>query len=199
MAVLKVDIESAVQFSVYLLQVAGMFIVKPDMFDLYHGNESFVAGNFSVYVVLLVGIIFIFLSLRFSSPQSVKYWVIAALASTILFLTFYFTYNTDLGKKTFQASMPGSGAPIRVIKGNNYKADLVAACPLLQKTDSMVREIDVIQSCADIKQWNQIDNVWYKKDILKNVNILLLDYYICLLSGSISLICGIQAMKSFKK
>jgi hypothetical protein len=194
---IKKDIENFLQFALFLIQLIGLFVVKPDMFDLYHQNHPFLAGNPAIYFMLLVSIAFILLSLTFNKPNQIKYWLIAAILCVGGFVFNFYRYNEDLANKTFLASSPNGVDPVRVIKGDTYW-ETISKCAIFKNGRDRVREIDVIQQCANITGWSQLDEIWPGEQIIANTKRLLNDYYLCLIFGSISLIGGVQAIKCLR-
>jgi hypothetical protein len=191
---IKKDIENILQFAFFLIQLVGLFVVKPDMFDLYRNNHPFLAGNPAIYLMVLVSIAFILLSLKFSKITHAKYWLIAVVVCVGFFFYSFHRYNDEIANKTFLATTPNGVDPVRVIKGDNYLAS-ISGCSIFKNSPAKIREIDVIQQCADIKGWSRLDDIWPADQIIANTNRLLLDYCLCLIFGSISLISGVQAIK----
>lgn len=190
----KVEIETVIQFAIGLIQMVGIFVVKPSLFDQYNHGTQFLAGDPGIYIMFLVTVGFILCSLTYYKAIHTKYWLTAMLSAMLLFTYFLVKYNADLREKTFLAVSATGPEPIRIIKGNNYNAELRKNCHLLI-TGLPVKELEVIQQCSNITDWNEMDKIWPREEIESNSNRLLADYYFCLLFGGISLICGIQAIK----
>jgi hypothetical protein len=105
-------------------------------------------------------------------------------------------YNPDIRNKTFLA-INGSES-VRVIKGNDYRKEIKNSCHLFKIPGKIIKEMEVIQECASIKDWNEIDIIWPATEIVDNTNKLLIDYYFSLILAATSLICGIQAIKCYR-
>lgn len=191
---IKVEIESIIQFAIALIAIVGLFLTKPAAFDLYSHGAPFLAGDPGVYLMFLVTVVFILLSLTYNKPLYTKYWLIAMLGAGILFSILLNKYNSDLRAKTFLAASVRGPKPVRIIKGTNYRKTLKESCPLFNSGEP-VKEFEVIQQCADLADWSEIDKIWPKEEIESNANQLLATYYLCLLLGGISLISGVQAIK----
>lgn len=191
---IKLEIETVIQFSIGLIQLVGIFVVKPSLFDQYNHGTQFLAGDPGIYFMFLITIGFILLSLSYNKPLHFKFWMATMLCTGLSFTYFLVKYNTDLKEKTFLAVSATGPEAIRIIKGNNYYAELKQNCPLFNSS-IQVKELEVIQQCSNITDWNEMDKIWPKEEIESNSNSLLADYYFCLLLGGISLICGIQTIK----
>ena len=191
----KVELESIMQFAIALIQMVGLFLVKPEMFDLQGHNTSFLAGDPGIYVMTIISIAFILLSLVCNKPKHTRYWIWGTAISCIVFSIVFIKYNKDIGHKTFLATDAANVAPLRVIKGNNYRKEITDSCEIFKMKSAKIKELDVIQVCANIRDWNDIDMIWPLEEIKANTQTLLIDYYLCLLMGGISLIAGVQAIK----
>ncbi|NNV57297.1 hypothetical protein [Limnovirga soli] len=193
----KVEIETVIQFAIGLTQLVGIFVVKPSLFDQYNHGAQFLAGDPGIYFMVLISVGFILFSLTYNKSIHTKFWVGGMLSAMVLFTYFIIDYNSNLREKTFLAVSATGPEPIRIIKGNNYSAELKKNCPLLI-SGMPVKELEVIQQCSNITDWNEIDKIWPKEEIESNSNRLLANYYFCLLLGGISLICGVQAIKCLR-
>lgn len=191
----KIEVETIVQFAIALLQCLGLFLIRPDMFDLYHHQNPFLAGNLGIYIMALISIGYFISGVIFNQPIHTKYWIAGMMITAVIFLICFFKYNKDLHRYTFLAVAPADLEPVRVIRGTNYREDIVQRCAIFRGDKRDINEMDVIQQCAELTDWTQIDKIWPAEEIISNTSLLLIDYYLCLLFASISLISGVQTIK----
>ena len=195
---LKEEIESVLQFAVLLIQLTGLFLVKPHLFALYTHASPFLAGDPGVYLMFIVAVLFLVMSMLWKKRIHGKYWLAATLLAAAGFIVALAGYNKKLENSTFLAT-GGPGIEVeRVIKGDHYRKEITDSCPLF-RGPAPVREQDVIMQCADIRDWSEIDSIWPREEILQNTSKLLTGYYLCLILGGVSLTGAIQAIKCYRK
>lgn len=190
-----IGIETVIQFAAVLLNLGGMFLIKPDIFDVYQNGNIFLAGNYASYLTLILSVVFIYLSITFNRRKFAQYWILACLIIFCFFCFSYYHYNQLLSTKTTLLQAAGQEETERIIKGDNYLPMIQRCAESIKTPDGVVSDLEVIQTCADIQTPSELDKIWPKKEILRNSKLLFLFYSLSLMLGCISIITGVQAIK----
>jgi hypothetical protein len=188
----NLKIETLLQFATLLAQVAGTFILKPELLIV---GSDLVAGNFSQFILLSLSVFFVYLSILFKEPQHARYWIICSMACCVIFCFSFFTYNKLLETKTFSFSDPEYQREVRLIKGDHYNPSIKKCAQILRKEQHEVDDMEVITSCANMYGPKETYKIWPKAEISHNAHLLFFFYFLALTFGSITIIAGLQAIK----
>ncbi|GEN67154.1 hypothetical protein [Chryseobacterium rhizosphaerae] len=190
----KTTLENIVQFAAVLLQIIGLFVLKPGIFNYQGETELFAGGNIYNFILIFISIIFLFLGYTYSKGIFARNWFIMFIVFGILFIGSFFYYNHLIEKKTVIFSSDGVEAS-RFVKGDQFAVAIRSCAESIRKKNPDIPDLEIIKSCENITDVTQLYKIWPEKEIKKNMQVLNIGYCILISLASITLICGLQALK----
>lgn len=191
---LKLTIENILQIITVLLQTIGIFLIKPDIFNAYNNSALFAGGNFYNFLLIFLTIIFLYLSYTFSKRIYATKWFIIFIGFGLLFIISFYFFNKTIERKSFLFYAENTET-VRYIKGNNFNKEIQGCVNDLKLKDPGISDLEIIKNCADVTDVSQFYKIWPEKEIVQNINLINLLYCICLSLASLTLVCGLQAIK----
>jgi energy-coupling factor transporter transmembrane protein EcfT len=190
----KITIENLVQFATILLQIIGLFILKPDIFNFQGAAELFAGGNIYNFILIFISIILLFLSHTYQKSIFATKWFFTFIVFGILFIAGFFYYDNIIENKTI-VFYSESTTPTRYVKGNRYALNILECANSIKKENPDISEIEIIRSCEDITSITELNRIWPEKEIIQNMKLISICYCILISLASIALICGLQALR----
>ncbi len=191
---LKLSIESILQIVTLLLQTVGLFLIKPDIFNAYKNSELFSGGNFYNFILIFLTIIFIYLSYSYQKREYSSKWFISFIAAGILFIASFFYFNKTIEQKSILFYAENTETA-RYIKGDNFGKEIVDCATDLKQQNPDISDLEIIKNCANVTDATQLYKIWPEREIMRNLNIISLLYCISLSLASITIVCGLQALR----
>lgn len=187
-------IENILQVITILLQCIGIFLLKPDVLNPYNKQELFAGGNLYNFILIFITIIFIYLGYTFKKRTHAAKWFITFIVFGILFIFSFYFYNKTIEDKTIIFNTENTES-VRYVKGNKFNTAITPCANALKLKNPDITDLEIIRSCANIPDATELYKIWTEKGIKENFTLISILYCISISFASITLVCGLQALK----
>jgi len=187
-------IENILQIITILLQCIGIFLLKPDVLNPYNKAELFAGGNLYNFILIFITVIFIYLSYTLKKRTYATKWFITFIVFGFLFIFSFYFYNKAIEDKTIVFNTENTES-VRYVKGNKFNSTITPCANALKLKNPDITDLEIIKNCADITDATELVKIWPENDIRQNFTMISILYCIAISVASITLVCGLQALK----